>query len=86
MANLQANLRSQCAIAVDHPQRLLRSVNQLFCDNTADAAFATLFFAEYDNSSRRIRYANCGHLPPLLLRSKRSPIGHQPPGESWAAS
>ncbi len=72
MANLQANLRSQCAIAVDHPQRLLRSVNELFCDNTADAAFATLFFAEYDNVTRRIRYANCGHLPPLLLRSDDS--------------
>jgi len=30
MANLQANLRSQCAIALDQPQRFLRSVNQLF--------------------------------------------------------
>jgi serine phosphatase RsbU (regulator of sigma subunit)/catechol 2,3-dioxygenase-like lactoylglutathione lyase family enzyme len=67
MANLQANIRSQSAIATDHPRRLLSSVNQLFCDNTADAAFATLFFAEYDESARRLRYANCGHLPPLLL-------------------
>jgi serine phosphatase RsbU (regulator of sigma subunit)/catechol 2,3-dioxygenase-like lactoylglutathione lyase family enzyme len=72
MANLQANLRSQCAIALDHPQRLLCSVNQLFCDNTADAAFATLFFGEYDDSTRLLRYANCGHLPPLLLRSDNS--------------
>src|SRR5258705_7693407 len=30
MANLQANLRSQCAIAVDQPQAFLRSVNRLF--------------------------------------------------------
>jgi predicted enzyme related to lactoylglutathione lyase len=30
MANLQANLRSQCAIALDHPERLLRSVNHVF--------------------------------------------------------
>jgi serine phosphatase RsbU (regulator of sigma subunit)/catechol 2,3-dioxygenase-like lactoylglutathione lyase family enzyme len=72
MANLQANLRSQCAIASDQPQRLLRSVNQLFCDNTADAAFATLFFALYDHSTRLLRYANCGHLPPLVLRSDGS--------------
>jgi serine phosphatase RsbU (regulator of sigma subunit) len=49
MANLQANLRSQCAIAVDQPQRFLRSVNQLFCENTPNGAFATLFFAEYDD-------------------------------------
>jgi phosphoserine phosphatase RsbU/P len=69
MANLQANLRSQCAIAWDQPQRLLRSVNQLFCENTPDGSFATLFFAEYDDTSGRLRYANCGHLYGLLLRS-----------------
>jgi hypothetical protein len=28
MANLQANLRSQCAIAADQPRLFLRSVNQ----------------------------------------------------------
>jgi serine phosphatase RsbU (regulator of sigma subunit) len=68
MANLQANLRSQCAIALDQPQRFLRSVNQLFYENTADSAYATLFFAEYDDRAGRLRYANCGHLPALLLR------------------
>jgi serine phosphatase RsbU (regulator of sigma subunit) len=69
MANLQANLRSQCAIAVDQPQRFLRAVNQLFCENTPDGSFATLFFAEYDDNAGRLRYANCGHLSALLLRS-----------------
>jgi serine phosphatase RsbU (regulator of sigma subunit)/catechol 2,3-dioxygenase-like lactoylglutathione lyase family enzyme len=69
MANLQANLRSQCAIALDQPQRLLRSVNQLFYENTIESAYATLFFAEYDDGARRLRYANCGHLCALLLRN-----------------
>ena len=68
MANLQANLRSQCAIALDEPERLLRSVNQLFYENTDDCSYATLFFAEYDDNTRRLRYANCGHLPALVLR------------------
>jgi serine phosphatase RsbU (regulator of sigma subunit) len=68
MANLQANLRSQCAIAWDEPQRLLQSVNELFYDNTADNAYASLFFAEYDDHMQRLRYANCGHLSALLLR------------------
>jgi serine phosphatase RsbU (regulator of sigma subunit) len=68
MANLQANLRSQRIIALDDPQRLLRSVNQLFFDNTADSSYATLFFAEYDDCAQRVRYANCGHLCGLLLR------------------
>ena len=69
MANLQANLRSQCAIALREPERLLRSVNHLFYENTADCDYATLFFAEYDGQTRRLRYVNCGHLSGLLLRS-----------------
>ncbi len=68
MANLQANLRSQCAIALDQPQRFLRSVNQLFYENTTEGAYATLLFAEYDEKARCLRYANCGHLSALLLR------------------
>ncbi len=69
MANLQANLRSQCAIALDQPERLLCSVNQLFYENTSESAYATLFFAEYDDRAQRLRYVNCGHLSALLLRS-----------------
>lgn len=68
MANLQANLRSQRIIAIDDPRKLLRSVNQLFHENTADSSYATLFFAEYDDRAQRIRYVNCGHLCGLLLR------------------
>jgi serine phosphatase RsbU (regulator of sigma subunit) len=69
MANLQANLRSQCAIALVQPQRFLQSVNRLLYENTEDGAYATLFFAEYDDHARRSRFANCGHWPPLLLRN-----------------
>ena len=69
MVNLQANLRSQSAIALDQPQRLLRSVNQLFYENTTESAYATLFFSEYDDRAQRLRYANCGHLSAILLRS-----------------
>jgi serine phosphatase RsbU (regulator of sigma subunit)/catechol 2,3-dioxygenase-like lactoylglutathione lyase family enzyme len=72
MANLQANLRSQCAAIADHPQQLLRAVNQLFCENTPNGSFATLFFAEYDDATRRLRYANCGHLSGLILRADGS--------------
>ncbi|MGC2109676.1 MAG: SpoIIE family protein phosphatase [Candidatus Korobacteraceae bacterium] len=72
MANLQANLRSQYAMAVDELPLLLASVNRLFYESTDDASYATLFFADYDDISRKVRYANCGHLPPLLLRARES--------------
>jgi len=68
MANLQANLRSQSAIALYQPQRFLRSVNQLFCENTTDSSYATLLFAHYEDETRCLRYANCGHYSPILLR------------------
>lgn len=76
MANLQAHLRSQCPaywsrpytpFALGQPERLLRSVNQLFCQNTTEGTYATLFFAEYDDSAKLLRYANCGHLPGVVL-------------------
>jgi serine phosphatase RsbU (regulator of sigma subunit) len=72
MANLQANLRSQYALALTQPERLLRSVNDLFYANTVQSAYASLFFAEYDARSCRLRYANCGHLAGLILRADNS--------------
>jgi serine phosphatase RsbU (regulator of sigma subunit) len=72
MANLQAALRSQCATAWEQPERFLRSVNQLLYENTAEGDYATLFFAEYDDDTRKLRYSNCGHPPALLLRGDNS--------------
>ena len=68
MANLQANLRSQFTLAREQPQLFLQSVNRLFYDNTTDSAYATVFFADYDDTAQRLRYANCGHLSAILLR------------------
>jgi len=68
MANLQANLRSQCATAVEQPDRFLQTVNRLFYESTADNAYATFFYSEFDDRAGRLRYANCGHLPALVLR------------------
>jgi serine phosphatase RsbU (regulator of sigma subunit)/predicted enzyme related to lactoylglutathione lyase len=68
MANLQANLRSQYALALQDLPRFLKSVNRLLYENTPEAGYATLFFAEYQDSTRKLRFVNCGHLPPLLFR------------------
>ena len=68
MANLQAALRSQSALAFDQPELLLKSVNSLFYDNTTENAFASLLFADYNDATRRLRYVNCGHLSGLLLK------------------
>jgi serine phosphatase RsbU (regulator of sigma subunit) len=72
MANLQANLRSQLAMAGDCPEKYLKAVNETFFDNTVESAYSTVFFADYEDDARRMRYANCGHLPGLLLRANGS--------------
>ena len=59
-------------LALEAPQLFLQSVNQLFYENAADNVYATLFFAEYEDNARRLRYANCGHLSALLLRHDRT--------------
>jgi serine phosphatase RsbU (regulator of sigma subunit) len=77
MANLQANLRTQYAMAVENLEELLVSVNRLFYENTSDSSYATLFFVDYDDATGCLRYVNCGHLPPLLLRDNKQ-NGRQP--------
>ena len=72
MANLQANMRSQIVSAIDKPDHFLASVNRLLFENTALSSYATLFFATYDNTTCRVLYANCGHLPGLILRADSS--------------
>jgi sigma-B regulation protein RsbU (phosphoserine phosphatase) len=76
MANLQANLRSQCATGLYDLPRTLASVHHSFCESSGDAGYATLFFADYDDCTRRLRYVNCGHLPPLLLCGDGGHGGH----------
>jgi sigma-B regulation protein RsbU (phosphoserine phosphatase) len=69
MANLQACFRTQAASGVRRPAELLKAVHKHFYSSTGSDRFATLFFGSYDDRTRRMRYANCGHCAPLLLRA-----------------
>ena len=69
MASLQANLRAQYANAPHDLAQVLGTVNKIFFDSTASNHYATLFFGVYHEAARTLRYANCGHLPPILLRA-----------------
>lgn len=53
MANLQADVRSQCAIASQDLPQFLKSVNQSFFDSTDEGRYATLFFGDYQDATRR---------------------------------
>src|SRR5277367_3872329 len=68
-ANLQASFRSQLELGMKLPKALLASVNKLFHESTPAEYFATMFFAEYRDQSRELRYINCGHPAALIVRA-----------------
>jgi len=72
MANLQASFRNQPPGALLRPAEVLRAVNRHFFESTAAERFATLFFGIYDDRTRRVRYVNCAHVAPLLVRPSGS--------------
>jgi sigma-B regulation protein RsbU (phosphoserine phosphatase) len=43
-------------------------VNRHFYASTEPDRFATLFYGLYNDGTRRLRYVNCAHSEPLLLR------------------
>jgi phosphoserine phosphatase RsbU/P len=69
MANLQASFRSQYEGGVRDTRDVLHSVNRLFFEATPPEQYVTLFYFDYDERSRTLSYANCGHPPPLMMRA-----------------
>ena len=68
MANLQGSLQAQCASGFRDLPQLLASVNRHLYKHTDSERYATIFFGCYSDHTRTLRYVNCGHCPPLLLR------------------
>ncbi len=69
MANLQACFRNLPPGALLRPGEVLEGINHHFYESTAAERFATLFFAGYEDRTRRLRYINCAHVAPVLLRA-----------------
>jgi serine phosphatase RsbU (regulator of sigma subunit) len=68
-ANLQATLRSLCGHLSHDLRELIGTVSEMFSQNTFEGGYATLFFGEYNDRNRLLRYANCGHPAPFILRA-----------------
>jgi serine phosphatase RsbU (regulator of sigma subunit) len=74
MATLHAAVRSHAALLGERCGEMLSTVNALLYESTDAARYATIFYAVYDDSSRALTYVNCGHFPPLLVRSLARPV------------
>ena len=68
MASLQASLRAQALHSHLDLSTLIGGVNRLVHDSSPDHFFASLFYAEYEPSTRILKYVNAGHNAPIVVR------------------
>lgn len=71
MSNLQAAVRGLSSPSLG-PDLLCNSLNSLVCRNTNTDRFITLFYAQLDVASRRLRYVNAGHNAPVVMHADGS--------------
>ncbi|MGB7921786.1 MAG: SpoIIE family protein phosphatase [Pyrinomonadaceae bacterium] len=69
MSIVQASLRSQAVAARGSLSDLVSTMNRLMYSSTTEASYATFFYAQLDERSRRLTYVNAGHNPPFLMRA-----------------
>ena len=75
MTMLRGMLRAEVLSGLP-PDRILHDLNQLAQEDLAQShRFVTLFYSDFDPRTRRLRYANAAHNPPLLWRAERCSIG-----------
>ena len=71
MANFQANFHTLIKKRTDL-EEFVRALNQSVNMITDGERFITFFIAEYDINTRRLKYINAGHNPPVLVMDGQS--------------
>jgi phosphoserine phosphatase RsbU/P len=65
MSNFQATLRTLLRSNADLPM-VIDQLNYTLIENTKGERFITFFLGEYDSKTKKLRYVNAGHNPPVL--------------------
>ena len=74
MTMLRGMLRAEVLTGLP-PDRILHDLNQLAInDLDISHRFVTLFYSDYDPRTRKLRFANAAHNPPLLWRNSDQKI------------
>lgn len=66
MANFQANLRAIIR-QTSSPEDFIQNINRAVQRITKSDKYLTLFVCDFDTETRRLRYINAGHIPPVML-------------------
>jgi sigma-B regulation protein RsbU (phosphoserine phosphatase) len=78
MASLQTLLRSLVPVN-DSPEKVVEKMHQLLTHNIRYTTFVTIFLGAFYPETHMLNYANAGHNPPLLFRSR----SNGKPGVDW---
>ena len=74
MTMLRGMLRAEVLTGLP-PDRILHDLNQLAINDLDQShRFITLFYSDYDPRTRKLRFANAAHNPPLLWKSSEQKI------------
>ena len=74
MTMLRGMLRAEVLTGLP-PDAILHDLNQLALEDlTQSHRFVTLFYSDFDAQSRKLRFANAAHNPPLLWSAKSKSI------------
>ena len=74
MTMLRGMLRAEVLTGFP-PDRILHDLNQLAINDLDQShRFVTLFYSDYDPRTRKLRFANAAHNPPLLWKSSEQKI------------
>ena len=74
MTMLRGMLRAEVLTGLP-PDRILHDLNQLaISDLDLSHRFITLFYSDYDPRTKKLRYANAAHNPPLLWKNSEQRV------------
>ena len=74
MTMLRGMLRAEVLTGLP-PDRILHDLNQLAINDLDQShRFVTLFYSDYDPRTKKLRYSNAAHNPPLLWKSSEQKI------------
>jgi phosphoserine phosphatase RsbU/P len=73
MSNLQATLRA-LVLHLHSLNEIAEALNKMIWNHTRAEKYLSLFMGLIDTKRRAIHYINCGHVPPVIVRSGSEPI------------
>jgi len=68
ISNVLSSLRTAALFTGNDGAAALRAVNRQVHASSLSDRYATLFYGVFDGPTRRMRYVNAGHNPPMVIR------------------